>query len=161
MKLLLPFLLLLAGCSTDSNPTHAAISGYIKKNLGEPDSYSAVRWGKIIAFRKQQADSLAAIALMPSYQAQATRAQQGLDSLRDESVETGSAWEKSINRRMLVAAERADSLAAIGQRLKDSQDTTRIGVMQLHAFRAKNKMGAIVLDSAHFLVYKNGRVKAI
>jgi hypothetical protein len=161
MKLLLPFLLLLAGCSTDSDPMHAAVSGYIKKNLGEPDSYTSVRWGKATSFQQRQADSLAAIALLPSYQAQATRAQQGLDSLRDESVETGSDWEKSIKYRMLVAAERADSLAAIGQRLKDSQDTTRIGVVQLHAFRAKNKMGAIVLDSAHFLVYENGRVKVI
>jgi hypothetical protein len=42
--------------------------------------------------------------------------------------------------------------------LERSKDSTRIGTVVSHAYRAKNKMGALVLDSARFLVTKNGQV---
>jgi hypothetical protein len=37
-------------------------------------------------------------------------------------------------------------------------DTTRIGTQLTHTYRAKNKLGALVLDSTPFVVYKNGQV---
>lgn len=39
---------------------------------------------------------------------------------------------------------------------KDS--ATQIGITLVHAFRAKNKMGGVVLDSARFIVTKAGKV---
>lgn len=40
-------------------------------------------------------------------------------------------------------------------------DTTRVGTQLTHSYRAKNKLGATVLDSAQFVVYRNGRVQQL
>ena len=36
-----------------------------------------------------------------------------------------------------------------------------MGALPAHAYRTKNKLGALQLDSAQFVVYKNGRVQQI
>ena len=37
-------------------------------------------------------------------------------------------------------------------------DTTRIATALTHTYRSKNKLGALVLDSARFVVYPTGKV---
>lgn len=40
-------------------------------------------------------------------------------------------------------------------------DTARVGTLLTHAYRAKNKLGATVLDSAQFVVYAGGQVQQL
>lgn len=152
----------LAACSTFAdNPTHSAIEAYLEKTLDDPASYEAVRWGKSKPFSQHQADSLAAIALEVRYQAQQDLAQQSLDSLESTNVDPDSEEWVAIKARMMRAATRADSVGMVVKKLTASQDTARVGFAVVHAFRAKNKMGALVLDSARFIVFNDGKITAL
>lgn len=163
MKHLLLFAALLsaASCASPADKSRAAVSAYLKTKLDDPGSYTPVRWGPLAPFRQKTADSLAALALLPAHEAQASRAQQGLDSLRQTGLETRSPGYKAIELRGQAAAERADSIGAIGVKLLASKDSTRLGVVGWHSYRAKNKLGALVLDSSQFVVYQTGRVQAL
>ncbi|GAA4021017.1 hypothetical protein GCM10022409_00760 [Hymenobacter glaciei] len=132
----------------------------MKTKLNDPASYEPVRWGTEKPWRKSDADLAAAATLEASYRAQVMRAEQGLDSLRSKAVKRGSKMEDDIKRRMMAAAGKADKLEEIGQRLKESTDTTRVGTVVWHVYRSKNKLGALVLDSARFVVGKSGTVLA-
>ena len=53
----------------------------------------------------------------------------------------------------------ADSVLALTSTLRAKRDTSRVGLLVPHSFRAKNKMGALSLESATFLVRNNGAVE--
>jgi hypothetical protein len=162
MKLLLPFLLLLAGCSTDSDPMHAAVSGYIKKNLGEPDSYSAVRWGEVVSFQQKEVDAENAAFERLEYHNQLNIAKTHTDSYaRLVEIGTDRKVLATTKHRADVYLHRADSVSKLMAKLEASTDTTRLGKAVWHAFRAKNKTGALVLDSALFIVFNDGKIAAL
>lgn len=126
MKCLLYLLLItgLASCgASDADPTHAAVSDYLKKNMDDPSSYEPVRFAKAERFTRSDSAYAAAAKLIKS-------------NIRQER-ELGYALTE-----------------------RDGKDTTRLGMRVVHAFRGKNKLGATVLDSAQFIVYKDGKVAA-
>ena len=165
MKKLLPLffaaLVGLASCSEanekkqeqptqEVDPTHSAITSYLKKNLDDPASYQPARWGTAKDWLQQDADRIAAKAAGERAELAFTYAKKAMGSttpfgrkLFDENAAEAKHYQRT-----------QDSLLR-------SVDTTRLGQVLTHAYRAKNKMGATVLDSAQFVVYKNGQVKTL
>jgi hypothetical protein len=137
MKKLLLVGLLTAGaaaCSTaDSDPTHAAVTAYLQKNLNDPASYEVARWGKYVRWTRQDSAGAAAERLEAEY-------------------------DKSVG---VLSDEQRAKISHSAILLGNVTDTTRIGTYLTHAYRAKNKLGATVLDSAQFVVYKNGQVQQL
>ena len=59
-KLLLPVLLCASACtSSDTEPTHAAVTAYLRQHANDPASYEAVSWSPSAAFTRR--DSLKAV----------------------------------------------------------------------------------------------------
>ena len=145
----------------DADPTHAAVTAYLKKKMNDPASYEVARWGQPVAYRQRRADSLAAMALVPTHEALAMRVQQALDTMHRTGFSPGSKQWQGISSRMHAAAAQADSIAIVAKKLLASRDTARVGTLITHAFRGKNKLAAVVLDSGQFVVYKDGRVQEL
>jgi outer membrane lipoprotein-sorting protein len=162
MKKLL-FLLLLAGC-TDTpaeNPAKKAVANYLNKSLDDPASYQPVGWGPVKPWTKQDADHVLGqqqleIAAQMSeqalhYQSLVTKiAGNQLPVAKQQAID----WQKEADNYS-AASDIASKKAPI---LNNSTDTTRLGSFVVHTYRAKNKSAALVLDSAGFIVLKNGKV---
>jgi hypothetical protein len=54
-----------------------------------------------------------------------------------------------------------DSLLVIANSFIGVKDTTRLGTAIVHTYRAKDKAGKAVLDSASFVVYTSGKVEQL
>lgn len=161
----LPALLCAAGlvsaCSSSPTltPAQASVSAHLKKTLDDPASYAPVRWGKGQAFT---------VAMVKSGQARSVMAM--ADSVKGEATQLLSMYKEAVNRnqdgRMFKAAYDSrsiahDSLIARVRLLASSRDTSAVGTIISHSFRAKNKLGALVLDSARFVVGKGGVVTVL
>lgn len=152
---------LFAACSSSSlSPPQQAVSDYLKKSLDDPASYAPVRWGAARPWRQRQADSVLAQALYRQWKPNADHAQSFMDSTSALYRLFGedTLAQRQAMRSAQAAAERADKLLPDMQRLAKSKALAVVGVCFTHAFRAKNKMGALVLDSARFIVSKSGEV---
>jgi hypothetical protein len=160
MKLLLPtaLLLSLAACSPPTpytveadapkaDPTQTAVTAYLKKTLDDPVSYQPAEWGKATPWQQKDADALAA-------QDAAEKAEISYEYTKKAARYTTPSGRRLFNEN---AAE-AKHFQQLADSLLHTTDTTRLGQVITHAYRAKNKMGAVVLDSARFLVSKNGQV---
>ena len=169
MKVLLPALLLVQGavsCTAPShNPTQAAVAAHIKQNTNYPASYEAVKWGKARPWRQQDVDiGKAASYLMEGYRerragqslSQHLIDMRGLNRVPEKDL---AELAKVIKPLLAFLKHREDSLMALYEQAKASTDTTRLGTVVVHAYRTKNKRGALRLDSATFLVLNNGKVE--
>jgi hypothetical protein len=159
--MLLAGMLLLAACSPptpwtveednkpEEIPAYAAVATYLTQTLDEPASYQPAHWGSPKAWRKDDANRL------------------DLDSLKERANIFYDLLKSERSARVVNESE-FDKTAAILRQLQRKQDslvhtadTTRLGVVLSHAYRAKNKLGALQLDSAQFVVYKNGEVEKL
>lgn len=152
MKKLLALLLLAGGCSAPASPAQSAVEAYLKKTLDDPASYQPVRWGKVTPYLKVEADRLQFGQLMAACQIQQDSLMAGI---RGEATDAEVAQLQAVaavgQQRAAVLAKKVDHEAA-------TKDSSRVGLAVHHAFRAKNKMGGVVLDSARFLVMNDGSV---
>jgi hypothetical protein len=172
-KILLPTLLLLAACSPPTplkveeadKPTadvliHLAVSDFVRSTADDPASYQPARWGTPRPWQQKDASKIAADTLLPALtkaRTEADRLAAKWASAKAKGHSTTASW-----RSMMVEADTA-YLKLYKQKfvLSKSRDTTRLGSLITHAYRAKNKMGALQLDSAQFIVYKNGKVEKL
>lgn len=148
------------------DPTHAAVTAYLKKTLDDPASYQPARWGKEKPYTKRDVAIEQSGDLILEARHQGELGQVAADGYMRTSEIYGEtnptralgelAKAKRANARY---AHRADSVMALSKKLRTSTDTTRLGMGCVHAYRAKNKMGALVLDSAYFTVMKTGEVQ--
>jgi hypothetical protein len=162
MKILLPaaLLLSLAACSPptpytveadapNADPTQTAVMAYLKKTLDDPASYQPAEWGKPKPWLQAEVNKASASKL-------------------NERIKVLYDIAKLEMRPSIASKKDFDKTTAAIKRLQDEQDslrravdTTQLGSLLLHAYRAKNKMGALQLDSAQFIVYKNGKVEKL
>ncbi len=125
--------LVLSGCASgDADPTHTAVSEYLKTHAKDPASYAAVRWGEGQAFTRKDSAAIAARILSKEY----------------DKMLTVTAYQYGKHNELITKALKLEAVT----------DTTRVGTLLLHAYRSKNNRGAVVLDSACFVVYENGEV---
>jgi hypothetical protein len=160
---LLAPLLLLAACSpptpltveeadkpTSVNPVHEAVSAFVVKNTDDPASYEPASWGTPNPWQQKDANKIAADKAMLFAE----------DDFANAKKRAGahSAYGKKIFDESVASAKHYQNKA---DSLLHAADTTRLGLRISHSYRAKNKMGALQLDSAHFIVYKNGKVERL
>lgn len=162
-NLLLLFCLLATACNTTPplSPTQQAVTAYLKKTLDDPTSYQPVRWGKPAPFQQQEVDHADGDSERIPSDGAIERAKIGQESyMKLVDLGAGPAVLAGNQARTKQTLHEADSLSKVIARLHASTDTTRLGMSIWHTFRTKNKMGALVLDSARFIVKKNGEVIA-
>ena len=165
MKTLLPIFclaVLASACSSPADPTQAAVGAYLRKTLDDPASYAPVRFGAATPWRQRDADTTAATGRVPAW-ATAARAYQAQADSVNQLARLG-ADEDVFNayvRKSKAAASKTDSLSAIILTLKVSKNPAVLGQLIRHTFRAKNKLGAVVLDSARFVVLNTGAVTVL
>ena len=163
-KLLL--LALLASCTSapKEDATQSAVSAYLRKTLDDPASYQPAHWGPAQLWRKKdqalfeanagrmqaEADSFSTASQYKAYQS-TVRMSEYIPTYKAKIAGDKAKWQAAIATQA-ATRKRIDSLRAI-------TDTARVGYLVTHAFRAKNKLGALVLDSARFEVDTNGQVK--
>lgn len=155
---------LVSACSpTPADPTRAAVTAYLRKTLDDPASYQPVRFGAVTPWLQRGADSLAAGAKALAMQADYAHAQSFIDSCNSgEMFADEDTTRQGMSKRSGVAAgQRSDENLIQLKRLQSSADTTRLGSVFWHSFRAKNKLGALVLDSARFVVSTTGTVRVL
>jgi len=160
-KVLLP-LLVLIGCKSApvEDPAHSAISALLKKSMDDPASYQPVSWSKPEV--RSVHDSVAAYKYTLASQIITKNKLIYIDSSSvAQNGGRGSYVESMLKstRASLAAARRErDSLYQALHQPFPSPDTARLGYSVTHAFRAKNKFSALVLDSAEFFVDRKGRI---
>lgn len=159
-KLLL--LALLAGCTSApaEDPTHKAIAALLQKNMNDPASYQPARWSKPEPWTV--GDSISAdLYILKS------RLHQNKELTKTDSIHLASISRltndqdllKPTTARLAEWRRERDSLRQAIHAVPAARDTARLGYYLTHSFRAKNKLGALVLDSVEFYVDKAGRVK--
>jgi hypothetical protein len=157
MKKLLLFCLLATACTSSPTLTASqlAVVAYLKKSLDDPSSYQPLRWGKPVPYLRTQAEREEFGQLMATYKIQQDSV---VDYIRGEASEAEVARLKATADAIMQRAE------PLGKRIDNAEaakDSASIGVVVPHTFRAKNKMGALVLDSARFIVPHTGAVTAM
>jgi hypothetical protein len=162
-KLLAATLLLATGCThADSDPTHEAITAYLKKSLNDPGSYQPAHWGQIVPLEQREVDAENAAVERLAYKNQLDMAKQTNENyLRLINLGADEKTLATSKHRGEVYLHRADSISKLLARLEKSTDSTQLGKAVWHSFRAKNKTGALVLDSALFIVFKDGKITAL
>lgn len=191
MKNTAPLLLLLAaaGCNSPSAPTtaapttaatpaaapgaaptpasaadslHQAVAAYIKANSGTFPGYEPVRWGAPTVYTKVSEAAIKGVVAMQAFDDALTPRNRALADYKaslarhDKPAQTAA-----IMARYGKANKYNDSLLAIANSFIGVKDTTRLGTQIGHAYRAKNAAGAAVLDSATFVVYRDGKVEQL
>lgn len=134
----------------------------MRKTLDDPTSYQSVRWGKQEPFQQREIDAENAEAEGLVFDQQLALAKIQTESMArlNEIEGVSNAVFSRPKKAMRVYLHRADSVKEVQARLAASTDTTQLGQSIRHTFRAKNKMGAMVLDSARFIVLKSGAITA-
>lgn len=187
MKNAFPLLLLLAaaGCNSPSAPTtaasaaaaapgaaptppsaadslHQVVAAYIKANGGAFPGYEPVRWGAPTAYTKMSEAAIKGVVAMRAFDDALTPRNQALaDYKASVARHDKPAQVEVIKARYGKANKYNDSLLAIANTFIGVKDTTRLGTQIGHAYRAKNAAGAVVLDSATFVVYRTGKVEQL
>lgn len=151
----------LASCSTaaEQSPDRAAVADYLKQHLGDPKSYEPVSW-QAEPFRQQHADAEQAVAAMRAYEADRVYQVSSMEKYKT-ALQQGFAPKDVAHFKLYYeqCTRRSDSLRTIAIKLRDSSDSTRLGTLLHHVYRAKNKTGGLELDTAAFFVSQAGAVK--
>lgn len=149
-----------AGKAAAGDPTHIAVTAFLKKSLDDPASYQPARWGKVANYQQKEVDAEQAELETLQYKNYLELADISNKSYL-ELIDLGADRKvlERTHKSVVTEMHRADSVKSKITKLSSSSDTTRLGRSVWHAFRAKNKMGALVLDSARFIVLNTGEVK--
>ncbi len=176
MKKPLPLLLLFAavGCNNFSapetaadetataDPLHQAVSDYIRDNAAAFPNYEPVRWGRPTAFTKMSEAAIKGMGAMQAFDdALMPRNQALADYKAAVARHEPPARVEAIKARYSKANKHNDSLLVIANGFIGIKDDTRLGTQIVHAYRAKNKSGAVALDSATFVLYPGGKVERL
>lgn len=182
MKNIFPLLILLAtvGCNAPTTPKtaaagadaapvsaatdslHQAVSAYIKANAAGFPSYEPVRWGRPAAYTKMSEAAIKGVVAMQAFDDALTPRNQALANYKASVARHDPpARTEAIKGLYGKANKHNDSLLVIANSFIGVKDSTRLGTEITHTYRAKNKAGAIVLDSATFVVHRGGKVEQL
>ena len=163
MKKLLPTLVLLTACSSElaENPTHNAVSDFVKTKLDDPASYQSVGWIREQPYTaaNQSHDQAKNLQLAAAAQASLAMENQRLVyQLSGNSLPEAQRMKAEKKKLSDAYSRKSDSLTEAAKGLFASTDTTRIGWMLTHSYRAKNKTGGLELDSGQFVILPGAKV---
>ncbi|TGE08257.1 hypothetical protein [Hymenobacter fodinae] len=155
------FLAFLATACSPSDPDaalHERISSTIKASAGDPESYQPARWSKATPWRQQDENGLRAKVLRDSIAKLKPHAELKYRQVQ-EATRLGMKEQPQWKAEWLQEEEAMIALGKQALALEQQKDTTRLGQQLVHAYREKNAAGALVLDSALFIVLKDNSVR--
>lgn len=175
MKKALSLLVLLvaAGCNAPSGPTmatqpnetdplHQAVAVYIQANAGAFPNYEPVRWGRPVPYTRMSEAAIKGVVAMQAFDDALTPRNQALANYKAAVARHEPlARVEAIKARYGKANKHNDSLLVIANSFIGVKDSTRLGTEIVHTYRAKNRSGAVALDSATFVVYRSGKVEQL
>lgn len=143
-----------------ADPTQTAVGAYLKKTLDDPASYQPAEWENSTLWEQKDEDKIAA-------REASKKADIAIYYLRNESdrsvrmtrMGASKAQMKPFDAHFNQLQKEVKHFQDLEDSLLNSTHRTQLGMRITHTYRAKNKMGALQLDSAQFIVYKNGQVK--
>lgn len=151
-----------AAAATSTNPLHQAVTAYIQANATSFPAYEAVHWGPSLAYTKASEAAIKGVVAMKNFDdALVPRNQALADYKASLAQHDAPAKTEAIKARYGKANKYNDSLLVIANSFIGVKDTGRLGTEIVHTYRVKNKAGAVVLDSATFIVYPKGRVEQL
>lgn len=180
MKTVFPLVALLAvaGCNAPSKPVattagpppaaaatdslQRAVQTYIRANTSAFPAYEPVRWGVPTVYTKEKEAAIKGVVAMQIFDdALVPRNKALADYKASLARHDAPAKTAAIMARYGKANKYNDSLLLIANSFIGVKDTTRLGTELVHTYRAKNRAGALVLDSATFVVYPTGKVEQL
>ena len=182
MKKAFPLLILLAaaGCTNSSAPQTAAtptvatkdttptdslqraVVAFIRTNGTEFPGYEPVNWGRPTIYTRQSEAAIKGVVAMKAFDdALVPRNQALADYKASLARHDPPARNKAIAAVYGKANKHNDSLLVIANSFIGVTDTTRLGTELVHRYHIKNKTGAVMLDSATFVVYPSGKVEQL
>ncbi|WP_223648489.1 hypothetical protein [Hymenobacter psoromatis] len=179
-KNLLPLVLLAAaGCTNPSTPASApagaaptavaptdslqkAVATYIEANKAEFPGYEPVKWGRPVVYTRQSEAAIKGVVAMKVFDDALVPRNKALANYKASLARHDPpARNKAIETVYGKANKYNDSLLVIANKFIGVKDTTRLGTQLLHTYRRKDNAGALVLDSANFVVYPGGKVELL
>ena len=180
MKKTLPLLALLAatGCNSTSSPTGSpagaastaaptdslqkAVATYIQANTTDFPGYESVSWGRPAVYTRQSEAAIKGVVAMKAFDDALVPRNQALANYKASLARHDPpARTKAIEGAYGKANKYNDSLLVIANKFIGVRDTTRLGTQLVHTYRRQDKAGALVLDSASFVVYPGGKVELL
>lgn len=151
-----------ADASTPSDSLQQAVSAYIRANAGTFPEYEAVRWSQPTPYTKMSEAAIKGVVAMQDFDdALVPRNQALADYKASLARHDAPARTEAIKARYGKANKYNDSLLVIANSFIGNKDSTRLGTEIVHTYRAKDKKGAVILDSATFVVYPSGKVEQL
>lgn len=182
MRKALPLLLLLAAAGCNSSPAsqtaatpagaakagtpadslQRAVVAFMHTNSAEFPSYEPVGWSQPAIYTRQSEAAIKGVVAMKAFDDALVPRNQALANYKASLARHDPpARNKAIEAVYGKANKHNDSLLVIANSFIGVTDTTRLGTELVHRFRFKNKTGALVLDSATFVVYPTGKVEQL
>ena len=174
MKNYFSLFLLLAAASACSSPAHSpeaavlasptqqAVAAYIKANSAAFAGYEPVRWGHPAAYTKMSEAAIKGVVAMKNFDDALVPRNQALADYKASLARHDDAAKTEAIKGVYGKANKYnDSLLLIANSFIGVKDTTRLGTEIVHTYRTKSKAGAVVLDSATFVVYPSGKVEQL
>lgn len=180
MKKILPLglLLLAAGCNSPApttsapaaapaavapaSPEQQAVARYVQAHATAFPAYQPLGWGRPVAYTKAREAAIKGVLAMKVFDDALVPRNKALDAYKAALARHAPAAEvEAAKARYGKANKYNDSLLVIANRFLGVKDTARLGTELAHVYRAKNQAGALITDSATFVVYRGGRVEQL
>ncbi|NML67722.1 hypothetical protein HHL22_21180 [Hymenobacter sp. RP-2-7] len=177
MKNFLPLglLVLAAGCNPSAPTTSApaapvapatpeqkAVVSYVQAHTAAFPDYQPLGWGRPVVYTKAREAAIKGVLAMKVFDDALVPRNQALANYKGALARHAPPAEVAVAlARYGKANKYNDSLLVIANRYSGVRDSTRLGTELAHVYRIKNKTGALVTDSATFVVYKGGKVEQL
>lgn len=147
----------IASCSSPEKKAEENVSNYIKAKLDDPQSYEVAESGKLVSEKSDMYNDPAYIKLTELYKAQSDHELSMYASyVRTDSVRHPDSKE-TVKKYYTEAKDSSQSILNSIDKYKADFKPQDIYSMK-HKFRAKNKMGGLVLDSVTAYLDKDLKV---
>ncbi len=145
-----------------SDPLRQAVTAYIKANAAAFPSYEPVRWSRPATYTKMNEAAIKGVVAMQAFDDALLPRNQALANYKASVARHDApARVEAIKAAYGKANKHNDSLLVIANSFIGVKDSTRLGTEIVHTYRARNKSGAVALDSATFVVYPGGKVEQL
>lgn len=151
-----------AKAAAPADTLQQAVAAYVAAHAAAFPGYEPVRWGAPAAYTKMNEAAIKGVVAMQAFDDALTPRNQALANYKASLTRHDApAKTAAIMARYGKANKHNDSLLVIANSFIGVKDSARLGTQLVHAYRAKNKAGALALDSATFVVYPGGRVEQL
>lgn len=142
--------------------TQQAVAKYVQTHAAVFPGYEPVSWGRPVAYTTSRKAAIEGVVAMKAFDDALVPRNKALQAYKDAVARhEPAAVVEAAKARYGKANKYNDSLLVIANSFIGVNDSTRLGIEIAHTYRVKNKTGSVLLDSATFVVYPNGKVEQL